>query len=67
MKEKAYNLTDDEANVIKDILKVIGDPVNRRVGMQIAEEIKMPIRRFDMLLDSAFTKLGNGRVTIIES
>jgi hypothetical protein len=67
MNERAYNLTDDEANVIKDILKVIGHPANRRVGMQIAEEIKMPIRRFDKLLDSAFTKLGNGRVTIIES
>lgn len=59
----SYSLTNEEANVIKDILKVIGhDDVMEK---QFAVGIGMTLNDFTRLCDSAFEKLGNGRLTVI--
>lgn len=47
-----YNLTDEEANFIKDILQVTSA---RALGMKHEE--------FNEIADTIFIKLGNGRLT----
>jgi hypothetical protein len=55
------NLTTDEQNVVKDILKLIGRDEN--LNTQFARAVGMSPVQFNSLTDSAFEKLGNGRVT----
>ena len=57
-----YNLTDSEANLIKDILKHIGrdDDFNA----EIASAVGMNVNEFDNITNEIFNKLGNGRVTV---
>ena len=57
-----YNLTDSEANLVKDILKVLGKDDD--LNAQVAEATGFELNEFNDLADSIFTKLGNGRVTV---
>lgn len=60
-----YELTNNEANTLKDILLVIGkDTVLTR---RLAASAGLTVRTFNRLTDRAFQKLGNGRVTVMES
>jgi hypothetical protein len=60
--ENKYNLTDEEANLIKDLLKHIGgdDDFNQ----EMANAVGMEVNEFNSLADSIFVKLGNGRLTV---
>lgn len=58
--DKNYRLTDAEANLIKDILRIIGDTPGLEV--EISGAIGMPYEKFADSCDTIFTKLGNGRV-----
>lgn len=68
MNERPYTLTDDEANLIKDVLKALDKPgTHRSIVLNIARARGLRnAKTLDDLLDSAFIKLGNGRVTFIE-
>jgi hypothetical protein len=57
-------LTEQEQNLIKDLLKHIGrdDDFNK----EMASAVGMSVKRFDKLAESIFKKLGNGRVTFVE-
>jgi hypothetical protein len=57
-----YNLTDDEANVIKDILKAIGR--DDELNDSMAAAVGMSQDKFNDVTDEIFNKLGNGRVTV---
>jgi len=56
------DLTEQEQNLIKDLLKHIGrdDEFNETM----AEAVGMNVEQFDNLADSIFTKLGNGRLIV---
>lgn len=56
-----YDLTNDEANTLKDILRVIGkdDDLND----SFAEGLGMSVEDFNDATDIIYTKLGNGRVS----
>jgi len=56
-------LTEHEENLIKDILKVIGN--DEVLNKQFAKGVGMTERRFDAVTDRIFKKLGNGRVTVV--
>jgi hypothetical protein len=57
-----YNLTDEQANVVKDVLKLIGqdDELNAR----FAAAVWMSTDKFNDVTDGAFIALGNGRLTV---
>ncbi len=59
-------LTEQEENVIKDILKVIGNNDVCSTAMFLSECKLTNRAAFDDLCDSIFNKLGNGRLTVIE-
>jgi hypothetical protein len=59
---KKYNLTNDEANLVKDILKALGK--NDELNNSVASMVGMEENQFNLLADSIFSKLGNGRVTV---
>lgn len=63
--EKPYLLTDDEANLIKDILKACGSIAS--IDIAISRAVGMPHHKFMRETDKIFRKLGNGRVTVIQS
>ena len=56
------DLTEQEQNLIKDLLRHIGrdDEFNETM----AEAVGMNVEQFDNLADSIFTKLGNGRLIV---
>lgn len=56
-------LTTQEENILKDILKKIGN--NIRLNSEFAKSCGMDEIAFDAVTDSAFKKLGNGRVTLV--
>lgn len=56
------NLTEQEQNVLKDILKHIGNDVF--LNREIAKVVNLSEVEFDAITDSVFRKLGNGRVTV---
>ena len=58
-------LSQPEQNLIKDILKLIGrdDDLNT----QVATSLGMSVDQFNGLSDSAFIKLGNGRLIVEEN
>lgn len=56
-------LTTQEENLIKDILKLIGNDDDLNTGFPKSLEYPMEQDEFDKLSDSIFNKLGNGRVT----
>ena len=58
-------LTTQEENVIKDILKLIGN--DSELNRTIAKACQLSEVEFDAITDSAFKKLGNGRVTLVQS
>lgn len=61
------NLTDSEKNLLKDILKVLGndDTLNQdiatAVGMNSSE---MVFDKYNLMLDEIFAKLQNGRLIV---
>jgi hypothetical protein len=57
-----YNLTDAEANLVKDILKVIGN--DDELNMSMAQAVGMDEDTFNMASDEIFDKLQNGRLTV---
>jgi len=57
-------LTKQEQNLVKDILKAIGS--NDLRNKFFAGVCDIPEKEFDDLADSVFKKLGNGRVTQID-
>ena len=54
-----YNLTNDEANTIKDILRVIGEDENLTDG--IAKSLGITVDAFNDTTDLIYSKLGNPR------
>jgi hypothetical protein len=58
--QRSYSLTFQEANLIKDILKIIG--ADDEMNAQFAEGLKMPEDVFNEIADKTFEKLGNGQV-----
>lgn len=54
-------LTPNEANLVKDVLRIIGR--NPKTESEYAREIGMTDLEFVEMSDSIFNKLGNGRVT----
>lgn len=58
-----YNLTDEQANLLKDILKVIGK--DDELTAQFAGALGIGIEGFNPIADGAFIALGNGRVTTL--
>ena len=58
-----YNLTDEEANVIKDVLKTIGE--DAKMTRACAKAAGLTEKDFNDITDKAFIALGNGRVTIV--
>jgi len=59
MKEK-YNLTEQQTNLVKDILKFIG--CDDELNAQLAEAIGMTDETFTKIADEVFINLGNGRI-----
>lgn len=57
-------LTTQEENLIKDILKTIGN--NPAANRRYAQTCGLSEVEFDSVADSIFRKLGNGRVTLVE-
>lgn len=57
-----YELTDMEADMVKDILKIIGN--DRTLNNQMARATGHSVNNFNMVADNVFRKLGNGRVTV---
>lgn len=57
-------LTKQEQNLVKDILKTIGTDQLR--NKFFAATCGMPEVEFDAIADSVFKKLGNGRVTQVD-
>lgn len=57
-----YNLTDSEANLVKDLLKHIGRDDN--LNTEMASAVGMEENEFNDITDKIFNKLGNGRVTV---
>lgn len=57
-------LTEQQENLIKDILKLIGQ--DEELNANVAEALGLPLDEFNNLTDAAFTALGNGRVTVVE-
>ena len=64
MNERTYALTDDEANAVKDVIRTVGTTKYRRVILETALTTGRKPSQLDKLLDSAFIKLGNGRLTV---
>lgn len=66
-------LTFDEENLIKDILKVLADDIgmNRQTLTRVNKERPSGERvyedEFETMCESIWTKLQNGRVTVVES
>lgn len=59
---KSYNLTDTQANLVKDILKVLGN--DDELNEQVANAVGLTLEDFNDQADLIFVKLGNGRVTV---
>ena len=57
-------LTRQEENVIKDILKLIGN--DSKLNRALAHTCQLSEVEFDAITDSVFRKLGNGRVILIQ-
>ncbi len=57
-------LTTTEENLIKDILRAIGQDDN--LNKDFARALGMAEPKFNEISDLVFTKLGNGRLTVIE-
>lgn len=57
-----YNLTNDEANTIKDILRVIGEDEDLTDG--IAKSLGITVDAFNDTTDLIYSKLGNGRIIV---
>jgi hypothetical protein len=57
-------LTVEEQNLIKDVLKVIGNDEELNTRFPKSLEQSMSQEQWDTLCDSIFAKLQNGRVTI---
>lgn len=55
-------LTKEEENVVKDILKVIGN--DETLNKQFATACGLAEVEFDSIADSVFRKLGNGRLIV---
>lgn len=60
----ANKLTEQEQNLIKDILKVIGN--DDALNKQFARSVGMSEPEFNEISDSVFNKLGNGRLIVEE-
>ena len=56
------NLTVQEQNLIKDILKVIGN--DDEMNASFAQSVGMTERGFNEISDLIFNKLQNGRLTL---
>lgn len=57
-----YQLTDEQANLIKDILWAT--TANDELNAQLAKACGMSEDAFDTICNAVFIALGNGRVTI---
>ena len=57
-----YNLTDEQANLLKDILKAIGHKPSVTKGLAAATG--KTVKEFNQIADETFLALGNGRVTV---
>ena len=57
-----YNLTNDEANTIKDILRTLGK--DEELNNQMAEGLGMSVDAFNETTDAIYSKLGNGRIIV---
>lgn len=55
-------LTEQEQNLIKDLLKHIGN--DEDFNEEMASAVGMTVREFDDITESIFKKLGNGRLII---
>ena len=55
------NLTESEQNLIKDILKAIGNDDD--LNHQFANTVGMSVMEFNDVADKIFEKLGNGRIS----
>ena len=55
-------LNEDEENFVKDILKTIGN--DSRLTTKFSAAMGIKVADFDVMADSVFYKMGNGRVTI---
>jgi hypothetical protein len=53
-------LTESDENLIKDILKVIGQ--DSTLNRQFASAVGLKTKGFNDATDAIYTKLGNGRV-----
>ena len=60
-----YNLTNDEANTIKDILRVIGEDEDITDG--IAKSLGMTVDAFNDTTDLIYSKLGNPQIQFSSS
>lgn len=60
-----YNLTDQQADLIKDVLKVVGEKIE--LERYMAARSGHTLENFRMVADNAFLALGNGRVTVVDS
>ena len=58
-------LTPAQANLIKDILKVIGN--DDELNMKMAQAVGMDDDSFNDLADEIFDACQNGRLTVVES
>jgi hypothetical protein len=57
-----YEITDFEANVIKDILQAVGR--DDELNYDIAAGLGMSEDEFNKIADKIFNKLQNGRLTV---
>lgn len=57
-----YNLTDTEANILKDILRTLGK--DEELNNQMAEGLGMSVDAFNETTDAIYSKLGNGRIIV---
>lgn len=58
-------LTEPQQNLIKDVLKFIGN--NDEINGRCAQAVKLRQDEFDTQMDEIFVKLGNGRITVEEA
>ena len=55
-----YDLTNNEANLLKDILKIVGR--DDGLTLDLAEGLGMSADAFNDISDVIYSKLGNGRI-----
>lgn len=56
------NLTVEEQNMVKDILKIIGN--DDGLTKQFAKGLSISVIQFNLVADSIFAKCQNGRLTV---